>query len=142
MIKKYIYAMSFLMLVTCKNDDNVDCSVVTCPVRSVNIFFVDKTTQDNIILRDKLIKDNFSIIDKEKKTIKFSINESTGLLFAENTDIKDTYDIYINSEKITTLSFDTSAPKTNNCCDNGDLINVTVTGKAFSLEENIISIKL
>jgi hypothetical protein len=143
MIKKIIYLTIITLFVCCKtNDDVPDCSAVLCISPNVQLNLIDNTTKENIILKNNIIKENILIKNVADNVIEFILNETNGLLIVNKQNKKDTFKISINSEIITSLSFETTNPKTDVCCDYGILKNVLVEDKVFEVSDNLITIYL
>ncbi|WNH10153.1 hypothetical protein [Thalassobellus suaedae] len=143
MTKKLAYLLLLTLFVNCKSDENIpDCSTVLCAAPMVVINLVDDTSKENYIIQNNIKEENIEIRDALENPVEFTINEANGLLFVIKHNTEDALEIQIDSEIIATISYNTSAPKTNECCDYGDLINVSIDNKAFKVEDNIITIPL
>ncbi len=143
MIKKLAYFAMITLFICCKSDnDTPDCSAVTCIVPHFMINMINDTTKENFIIQNSLSEGNITIQDASENQIKFSIIESNGFLFIEKKNQSGALEIFINSEIVANVSYNTSLPKTNECCDFGDLMNVIVEGKTFEVENNLITIYL
>ncbi len=143
MTKNFIYLTIITLFISCEtNNQAPDCSAVLCTAPHVLINLIDKTTEENYILKNNINKESILIHDTSHDDVEFSIDDMKGWLFVDKQNNKDTFEIYINSEIITKVSFESTNPKTNECCDFGVLKNVLVEDKEFEVEENLISIYL
>lgn len=143
MIKKLVYFVIITLLISCKTDDGIpDCSAVLCAIPSITINLVDDTTNDNIILKNNITQESIHIKDTDDNTISFHLKETDGSIFADRHIGANTYTLLIDSEIISKLSYDTSAPNTTKCCDVGDLINVNVENDTFKVESDTLTIYL
>lgn len=142
MIKKIIYLATISLFISSETNNTVpDCSAVLCMAPNVVINLVDKSTDSNYILQNSFNEENI-LIHNATNNIEFHLEKANGWLFVYKKNKEDIFEIQINSEIITTISFETTAPNKNECCDFGVLKNVLVTGKEFVVEENLITIYL
>ena len=142
MIKKLVYLVIIITLcIHCKTDDGLpDCSTVSCAAPFILVDLVDSTINQNIILQDAITEAAIMIRDPSGNAFQFTIINSSGLLYIEKKGPSDFLEILINSEIIAGVSYNTSTPNTNECCDFGDLIDVQVNDKTFKVEENTVTI--
>lgn len=142
MIKKLAYFVIITLCICCKADDDglPDCSTVSCAAPFILIDLVDNTTNENIILQDNITDATIIIRDASENQFEFTIIKATGLLYIEKKSTSDFLEILIDSEIIASVSYNTSTPNTNECCDFGDLIDVEVNDKTFKVEENTVTI--
>lgn len=142
MIKKIIYLAVITLFISCETNNAVpDCSAVLCSMPYVAINLVDKSTDSNYILQNSFNEENI-LIHNATNNIEFHLEKTNGWLFVYKKNKEDSFEIQINSEIITTISFETTDPNKNVCCDFGVLKDVLVTGKEFVVEENLITIYL
>ncbi|WP_298345636.1 hypothetical protein [uncultured Algibacter sp.] len=144
MIKQLAYLVLIITLCTnCKTDDSLpDCSTISCAAPFFLLDLVDSTTNENIILQDNITEAAIMLKDASGNPFQFTIINSSGLLYIEKKGPSDFLEIRIDSELVTSLSYNTSKPNTNECCDFGNLIDVEVTDKTFSVEDNTVTISL
>ncbi len=144
MIKKLAYFLVIIALcIHCKADDGLpDCSTVLCAAPFFLVDLVDNTTNENIILQDNISEAAIMIRDTSGNLFQFTIINSSGLLYIEKKGSSDFLEILIDSEIVTSLSFNTSKPNTKECCDFGNLIDVQVNDKTFNVEDNTVTISL
>jgi hypothetical protein len=93
-------------------------------------------------LQDNITEAAIMLKDASGNPFQFTIINSSGLLYIEKKGPSDFLEIRIDSELVTSLSYNTSKPNTNECCDFGNLIDVEVTDKTFSVEDNTVTISL
>lgn len=143
MIKRLL-SFIIIIVLSCSesSNDSPDCSAVLCAAPSIFTNLIDNSTKENIIIQNNLTEENIVVRDASKQNIEYAIIEETGLLIISKKDLKGSIEIEIDSKIITEFSYDTSAPKTNNCCDFGELTEIIVTDKPFNLESNTITIFL
>ncbi|MDG1730433.1 MAG: hypothetical protein P8K68_01230 [Algibacter sp.] len=143
MIKKSTYLLLVILFIACKSDDGVpDCSTVLCVAPYLNINLVDNSTDENLILQDNITKENILINNTSENQVEFSIINSNGFLYVEKQNPTDTLEIQINSEIVAMVSYKTTAPQTDECCDFGNLIDVEVNDKTFEVDDNTVTIYL
>lgn len=143
MIKKLGYFVIFTLFICCKTDDAApDCSTYLCITPNVLINLVDNTSEENIIIKNNITKESITIEDALGNPVEFSIFETNGFLFVNKPNTKGVLKININSELTASISYNTSKPKTNECCDFGALKEVAVENKIFNVEDNTITIYL
>ncbi|WP_396601248.1 hypothetical protein [Algibacter sp. R77976] len=144
MIKKLAYFIILTVCICCKAEDDglPDCSTVSCATPFILIDLVDNTTNENIILQDNISDTAIIIRDASENTFDFTTIKASGLLYIEKKSTSDFLEILIDSEIITSLSYNTSAPNTNECCDFGNLIDVQINGNTFKVEDNTVTIYL
>ncbi|WP_282122297.1 hypothetical protein [Algibacter mikhailovii] len=143
MIKRLLFFVIIIVLSCCEsNDGTPDCSTVLCAAPSVLVHLIDNTTKENIILQNNIALEQIIVRDGAKKNNDFTIIEESGLLIIMKKDLKGSIEIEIDSNVITQFSYNTSAPKSNACCDFGELIDVVITSNNYNLEGNTITIFL
>lgn len=142
-MKKKLISLSIIgLFISCKSDNIIDCSTVLCAAPMIVINLVDDNSQENIIIQNNISNESIAITDISQNTVEFSINENSGLLYAEKQTTEGSFELQIDSEIIANISFNTSTPNTNECCDYGELKNVFVENKTFKVEDNVIIIYL
>lgn len=143
MIKKIAYFISIIFIISCKSDDGMpDCSAVLCAEPAISINLIDTDTNLNIILQDNISKEMVVIKNASKNEMPFSIFESNGFLYVEKQNRLDSLEIQINSEIVATISYDTTEPNPDECCDFGSLINVVIEGLSYTIENHLVTIYL
>ncbi len=144
MIKKLAYLVIIITLCTnCKTDDGLpDCSNISCAAPFFLVDLVDSTTNENIILQDSISEEAIMLSDASGNPFQFTIINSSGFLYIEKKGPSDFLEIRIDSEIITSISYNTSTPNANKCCDFGNLIDVEVTDNTFSVEDNTLTVSL
>ncbi|GAA4974619.1 hypothetical protein [Algibacter aquimarinus] len=144
MIKKLAYLFLIITLcINCKTDDGLpDCSTVSCAAPFFLVDLVDSTTNENIILQDNITEAAIMLRDASGNPFQFTIINSSGFLYIEKKGPSDFLEILIDSELVTSISYNTSKPNVKECCDFGSLIDVEVTDKTFIVEDNTVTISL
>ncbi|WP_372756502.1 hypothetical protein [Mariniflexile sp.] len=140
---KLSYLVLFTLFICCKSDEVMpDCSTVFCVAPYVAINLVDNTTLENFVIQNNIPKESILIYDSSQNQLDFSIFETTGILHINKKKLQDTIEIKITSELIATISYNTSNPRTNGCCDFGELQDVIIENKTFKIDKNVITIYL
>lgn len=135
------YLLIVFLCFSCKIDDATpDCSAVLCEEPNLTINLIDSETYINVILQDNIEAESIVIKNASENVMPFSISESNGILYIAKRNTSDTLEIQINSEIVATISYDTTAPKTNECCDFGILTDVDIEGLSYVVENNLITI--
>lgn len=144
MINRLTYFIIITLCVCCKTEDDglPDCSTVSCVTPFILTDLVDNTTKENIILQDNISDTAIVILDASENPFEFTIIKTTGLLYIEKKSASDFLEIRIDSQITTSLSYNTSTPNTNECCDFGDLIDVQVNNNTFKVEDNTVTVYL
>ena len=141
MIKQLAYLTLITLFVSCNsNDDNPDCSAVLCAEPTIIINLIDSATNENIIIQNNISEDDIIISDTSETPLNLYISKSNGFLFISKRDEIAALDIELNSEVITSISYKTSAPSTNTCCDFGSLTDVIITENTYNIENNTITL--
>ncbi len=94
------------------------------------------------LVQNNIPKESILIYDSSQNQLDFSIFETTGILHINKKKLQDTIEIKITSELIATISYNTSNPRTNGCCDFGELQDVIIENKTFKIDKNVITIYL
>lgn len=143
MIKKGSYFVFFMLLIGCKTDDATpDCAAVLCVTPNVLINFVDDATEENYIIKNSITKERITIEDDLGNPVEFSILENNGFLFVNKQKTKGVFKIYFDTELTASISYNTSKPNTNVCCDFGNLKDVVIANKNFTVKDGVITIYL
>ena len=119
-----------------------DCAAVLCEAPMVIVNLIDDITKENIIIKNNTTKESIIIQNTSQNLVEFRINETNGYLYANRNNSEDTFEIKIDSKPTATISYKTAHPKTNECCDFGELVDVAVDNKSFEIEGNKITIYL
>lgn len=128
---------------SCNNsDDKLDCSTVLCVQPSILINLMDSETNENLVLQNNISLEDILIQNETATEEEFSILESNGFLSIPKSSLTGSLNININSTHVAVVNYDTSIPKTETCCDSGNLIDVSVTNKTFELDNNTVTIFL
>lgn len=138
-MKKLIYLFAFTILLSC-NENEVDCSAVTCLEARIIVNLIDDASKESFILLNMLDKENISIQNSDNVSLDFNIDEDTGILIIQKPNNSDTITISIEPDTNLMISYDTSAPKTDNCCDFGVLTNVQIDNETFEIIEGVITL--
>ena len=143
MLKKISYLVLITLFISCNSsDDKPDCSAVLCAEPSILINLIDTETNKNMVSQNSISKENILIQNETETLLEFNIIESTGVLYIAKSTSAGTLEIKINAETAAIISYDTTTPETDECCDYGTLTNIEVTDKTFDLDNNTISIYL
>ena len=143
MIKQFAYLALVSLFISCNSDDNQpDCSAVSCMEPTIIINLLDSATNENIIINNNIPEDAIIINDTSETPLNFYLSEPNGLLLISKRDAIATLDIRLNNEVISNISYKTSAPNTDACCDFGSLTDVIITEHTFDIENNTITIYL
>ena len=142
-----ILFLFLIFLTSCdanKEDEQPDCSAVLCAVLEVKIELIDADTDLNYI--DSIQIPSTDIVLKEE-----DLNINDWGLIKDNEEesiiilgVKDTFSITVPNKKSISIIMTRAAPKTNNCCDFGNIEN----GKAVNHESfydalsNTLTIKI
>ena len=143
MKKTLTYLLILTFFISCKTDDSIpDCSAVLCAAPVITINLIDATTNENIIIQDNISVESIIIKNNLENEVEFHIFETNSTLYVQRQNLIDTLEIQIDSEIVATISYNTSEPKTDECCDFGIITNVTVEGLSYDVENNLITIYL
>lgn len=138
-MKKLIYFFVFTILLSCDRNE-VDCAAVSCLEPRIIVNLIDDASKDNFILLNMLDKENIQIKNSDNVPLEFFIDENTGILIIQKLASTETIEVSIEKETNFMVSYDTSKPKTDACCDFGMLINVHIENKPFEIIEQVITI--
>lgn len=143
MIKKLAYLIIITLCICCKSDDDApDCSLIDCITLDIVINLIDDVTKENIIIQNSFKEEDIIIRDASNNLKTFIINQEQGLLIINKDNRNASLEIVINSEVVTNFSYDISDPKTNECCDFGELTYVLPDNQKFELDNRILTIYL
>ncbi len=140
-MKKIIYLLVFAIILSC-DENQVDCSTVNCQAPQIIVNLIDNDSKENFILLNMLDKENISVQNSSEVEIGFLIEENTGLLIIEKSNTSDTIEIQIAPDISLIISYDTSTPKTDACCDFGELKDVQIQNNTFNVSKNTIIIEI
>ena len=132
MKKSVFYFLLFVLGISCNSsEDSLDCSSVLCEALSIDIKLIDEKTGGNYIDENELELSDFVASLENSDTLSNSSffiykNEKgesiLNMLFVSKASIN------IEKEnKVISLVMIKSDPKTNTCCDFGNIEDVSVT---------------
>ncbi|SEQ48764.1 hypothetical protein SAMN05421824_1783 [Hyunsoonleella jejuensis] len=138
-MKKLIYILVFTFLLSCDKNE-VDCSAVSCLEAGIIVNLIDDASKESFLLSNMIDKATISIQNSSALALDFNIDKNTGILIIQKPSNTDTVKISIEPDTNLLISFDTSLPTSNDCCDFGELINLQIENKVFEIIDGVITI--
>ncbi len=147
-----LFVSSLILCISCKNDDDQnlnkpDCSTVLCASLELRIELIDKTDNSNYIDKNKLDINNFDIIFKDAPNrnppaIVLSKDENGESIII--LSVIDMASIIVNDQENTSITMEVSKPKTNNCCDLGQIEKADSTShdSLYNFDSNRLMVKI
>ncbi|KJD33381.1 hypothetical protein PK35_05850 [Tamlana nanhaiensis] len=143
-MKKIAIYLFALIILSCNNsDDNTpDCSTVDCAVVGLFIKVIESNSGENFIENHAITTEDITVTSNENEAISFSVygDSSTQYKHTIATSFFSSEDLIIDIENLESIrvSYDRIEPKTNQCCDFGDIENVEVTSNQnFEFDEDL-----
>ena len=141
-----ILLFSFLFFSCSNDDDDLDCSAVTCEIFGLQINLIDKIDGKNYIdknkleLTDLILSSNDNSIFNSSSFSIFKNRESESLIFIP---FLDTLSITIKNEKKVSISLTKKESTTKTCCG-GEIEKAQSTSheSTYNLELNTLTIML
>lgn len=137
-LTRLLFLLSSLILISCGNDDDANCSTVICVSPAMNFEFVNAQTEENLLENESLVPENVEIIVSGINAVSFRYNENSHdfSLFIENWP-SDSYDISIVVNSASVLEMELDAERNRGeCCSSVELSNIVVTEGEYSLIED------
>lgn len=141
-MRKIVLSFLTLLAISCdKNDNTPDCSAVDCISLAIYVKLINSKTSNNYIQENNLTSDNISIINVNNESISFFIlPESESIYNKTIAIVPNQLNQTISVENLTEilLLYEITPPKTNSCCDFGDIENLEVTSEYSSeFDDNV-----
>lgn len=142
---------TLILFLSCNNDDNSnnpDCSAVLCAALVIKIELIDKTDDTNYIDKNNFDKDNFDVSFTENSNINFPENillsktqNGKSIIILSFTGISS---IIVNGKENISINVEVSKPKTNNCCDQGQIekANSTSHDSYYDIDSNTLTVRI
>lgn len=139
---------TLILILSCNNDDNnPDCSAALCAALVIKIELIDKTDDTNYIDKNNFYIDNFEVSFTENSNIipptiilsKTQDGKSIIILsFVEMSSI------IVDGKENISITMEASKPKTNNCCDQGQIekANSTSHDSYYDIDSNTLTVRI
>ncbi|WP_157804962.1 hypothetical protein [Confluentibacter lentus] len=142
-MKSTLFIIFFILLIGCETNDAAkpDCSAVLCAALTVSVNILDEETNANYIIENNISKDDIEIKNSKNESIYFELVSNTTsqyygtiILYASTENIQV---LNIKNLDAITISYEVSQPKTNECCDLGDIKNLIVANNTFEFDSEL-----
>lgn len=133
-----LFLLCSLILISCGNNDDADCSTVICVSPAINFEFVDTQTEENLLESGSLAPEDVEISVTGINSVNFRYNEnSNDFSLYIDTWPSDSYDISIKVNSASVLEMELDAERIRGeCCSSVELSNIVVTEGEYSLIED------
>ncbi|PKQ46694.1 hypothetical protein [Confluentibacter flavum] len=142
-MKGILIVLFFILVVGCETNESnkPDCSAVLCAALTISVNIIDEETNDNYIIENKITKNDIEVTNSKNESNYFELVSNptspyngTILLYASH---ENTLVLNIKNLDEMTIPYEVSSPKTNECCDLGDIENLMVDNYPFEFDSEL-----